>query len=192
MALEQSFGLQTGVFPDASDMTLPTSSCAYSRPSFASCHTSLAIPSQPFSVSPTLLTKTDTSTSSDFEENIRRTSLNGLITVIRYFPKEGDANTPMTIELLKSPQLTENASLKLVVGNKAVATLHVRGSRPARLVACIPELSKAHPVSNLGAPLRLDVVDRFTKITLDSCLFGWFTYWGQGELLLLLLPTAEP
>jgi hypothetical protein len=131
-------------------------------------------------VSPMFLTKTDSSETliDNSEDQDPRTSLHGMITVFRYYPKEGEASTPLTMELMKSPALPETSSLRLVFGAREVATIHVRGTRPARLIASVPDIQDVGPEFSSGVPLRLDVVDRITHDIIDSVVFGWFTYWG--------------
>jgi hypothetical protein len=110
----------------------------------------------------------------------------GMIHVIGYTPAEGEQGVPITAHIDFHCNTADAVYVRLVVGNKAIAT-HVRElpvtSRGRwQLEAAVPSLET--PSSKVL--LTVQALNDQNSI-LDSVTFGEFTYWESGRRLLLFV-----
>ncbi|KAF5386154.1 hypothetical protein D9615_002430 [Tricholomella constricta] len=113
----------------------------------------------------------------------------GVIHVLGYTPSEGESATPISVRIHFHPDFADEIYVRLVVGNKPVATT-VREIQDApygrwQLDALVPPFDQ----SSSKVLLSVQALNKANAI-LDSATFGEFSYWAPG--LLSPLPLQPP
>lgn len=107
----------------------------------------------------------------------------GIIHVLGYTPTEGERGVPITVRIHFHPDLADAMYVRLVVGQKAVATKvrELPGVTYGRwqLDASAPSFDRDQ---NLSTKVSISVQAlNDDNVILDSVVFGEFSYWTPGR-----------
>jgi hypothetical protein len=107
----------------------------------------------------------------------------GILHVLGYTPKEGERGVPISVRIHFHPDLADAMYVRLVVGQKAVATKvrELPGATYGRwqLDASAPSFDREQNASS-KVFISVQALNE-DDVILDSVVFGEFSYWTPGR-----------